>query len=170
MARPVAIIGGLLALIGTLGSYFIVTLGWYTLEVSGLLNFQISLTAFGGSIANPASYSGNATPYSTNLLEILPAILAIIGSILCFIPKKGATIVGGILILLAVLLFGYNLYTSLSQSILGSYITSGNNFTQLLWYSQSIPILGTIFMHIGYGLICTFIGCILGFLGSIGKD
>ncbi|HMF32200.1 MAG TPA: hypothetical protein VKK79_12330 [Candidatus Lokiarchaeia archaeon] len=173
MARPAAIIGGILAIIGSLGSFFIAILGWYTVEFSGIINVTASVTAFGGLVADPSSWAGNASPYSNQILEILPGILALIGGILCLIPKKGATILGGLLILVAIILFGYNLVSATNQ-FLGYFGTSlsnlsSSNIGQLLWNTQG-GLLESIFNHIGYGLILTLIGGILGLIGSAGKD
>ena len=136
MGKTLSFMGGFLAIVGIVASLFIEYLAWY-------MNGSIWVNAIGGGSAKII-----ADPIV--ILELLPGIIAILGAILCFIPKKLTCLIGGLLVLIGVGLFVFGLYT-----ISGDF--------SFFWVSSTV--------HIGYGAMVTTLGGILGFIGTfVGEE
>ncbi|MHA1718418.1 MAG: hypothetical protein ACTSWX_03390 [Promethearchaeota archaeon] len=136
MAKVLGFIGGFLAFVGIVASLFIEYIAWFN-------NGSIWVNAIGGG-------SGEIIPNPIVILEFLPGVIAIIGAILCFIPKKVTLSIGGLLVIIGAGLFVYGLYTSFGDF-------------SFFWTSLSV--------HIGYGWMATVLGGLLGFIGTfVGKD
>ena len=134
--RILGYIGGFFAIVGIVASLFIEYLAWYNAG-------PFYVNAIGGGTAGII-----ASPFV--ILEFLPGIIAIIGTILCFIPKKLTCLIGGLLVLIGAGLFLFGATANFS------------NFG-LFWASSTI--------HIGYGWMVTVLGGLLGFIGTfVGED
>jgi len=136
MAKVLGFVGGFIAIVGIVASLFIEILAWY----SGGLYY---VNAIGGGtvgiIADPIDY-----------LKLLPGIIAILGAILCLIPKKLTCLIGGLLVLIGVGLFVFGLYDTFGDF-------------SFFWVSSTV--------HIGYGAMITTLGGILGFIGTfVGEE
>ena len=96
MGKILGFIGGFIAIVGIVASLFIEYLAWYN-------GGTYYLNAIGGGtvgiIADPIDW-----------LKFLPGIIAILGAILCLIPKKLTCLIGGLLVLIGVGLFVFGLY------------------------------------------------------------
>lgn len=137
MGKTLGFMGGFLAFLGIVASLFIEYLAWYNTGAN------IWINAIGGGTAEII-----ADPIV--ILELLPGVIAILGAILCFIPKKLTCLIGGLLVLIGVGIFVFGLYTS-----------SGD--FSFFWVSSTV--------HIGYGAMLTTIGGILGFIGTfVGEE
>jgi len=134
--RILGFIGGFLAIVGIVASLFIEILAWFN-------NGANWVNAIGGG--SPGIIADPIVP-----LELLPGIIAILGAILCFVPKKLTCLIGGLLVIIGVGLFAFGLYSSFGD------------FT-FFWTSTTV--------HIGYGWMVTTLGGIIGFIGTfVGED
>ena len=115
MGKTLSFMGGFLAFVGIVASIFIEYLAWYSTGTDWV-------NAIGGGSAGMI-----ADPIV--ILELLPGVIAVLGAILCFIPKKLTCLIGGLLVLIGVGLFVFGLYTN-----------SGD--FSFLWASSTV--------HIGY--------------------
>ncbi len=134
--RILGFIGGFFAVVGIVAGLFIPILAWYN-DGAAFTN------AIGG---------GDATimPTPFDILVFLPGIIAILGAILCFIPKKLTCLIGGLLIIIGAGLFLFIQTSNFSN--FGAFWVSGTE-------------------HIGYGWMVTVLGGILGFIGTfVGED
>ena len=136
MGKYLGFIGGFLAIVGVVASLFIEILAWYTLG-------PFWLNAIGGGnvgiIADPIE-----------IFTLLPGIIAILGAIICLIPKKLTCLIGGLLVLIGTGLFVYVLYT-----LYGDF--------SFFWAGPTA--------HIGYGWMVTVLGGIIGFIGTfVGEE
>ena len=136
MGKYLGFIGGFLAIVGVVASLFIEILAWYTLG-------PFWLNAIGGGTAGII-----ADPIE--IFTLLPGIIAILGAIICLIPKKMTILIGSLLVLIGVGLFIYILY-----SLTGDF--------SFFWAGPTA--------HIGYGAIITTFGGILAFIGTfVGEE
>ena len=136
MGKVLGFIGGFIALVGIVAGLFIPILAWF--NAGPLYNNAIG----GGTVGIIAS--------PIVILEFLPGIIAALGAILCFIPKKLTNLIGGLLVLIVAGLFLFGLTS---------------NFTDfsMFWVSTTV--------HIGYGWFATVLGGLLGFIGTfVGED
>ncbi|QEE17877.1 hypothetical protein DSAG12_03715 [Promethearchaeum syntrophicum] len=135
--RILGIIGGFFAIVGIVASLFVELLGWYNAGPGAYVNAIGGGTA--GIIASPIV-----------ILEFLPGIIAVLGAILCFVPKKITCLIGGLLVIIGAGLFLFGATANFS------------NFGAF-WVSSTV--------HIGYGwMICVF-GGLLGFIGTfVGEE
>ena len=135
--RILGFVGGFIALVGIVAGLFIELIAWYNAGTGAWANSIGGGTA--GIIASPIV-----------ILELLPGIIAAVGAILCFIPKKLTCLIGGLLVLIGAGLFLFGLTS---------------NFTDfsVFWVSTAV--------HIGYGWMATVLGGLLGFIGTfVGED
>lgn len=136
MGKTLSFMGGFLAIVGIVASLFIEYLAWYNTG-SNWVN------AIGGGSAEII-----ADPIV--IMDLLPGVIAVLGAILCFIPKKLTCLIGGLLVLIGVGLFLFG-------------ITSNFSDFSVFWESSTI--------HIGYGWMITTLGGILGFIGTfVGEE
>ena len=136
MGKILGFIGGFFAIVGIVAGLFIPILAWYN-------NGTDYTNAIGGG---PAGIM--VTPF--DIMVFLPGVIAILGAILCLIPKNLTCLIGGLLVLIGAGLFLFGLTT---------------NFTDfsVFWVS------GTV--HIGYGWMATVLGGIIGFIGTfVGEE
>lgn len=136
MGKVLGFIGGFLAIVGIVAGLFIEILAWYS---GGL--FYVNSIGGGtvGIIADPI-----------DILELLPGVIAILGAILCLIPKKLTCLIGGLLVLIGAGLFVFGLYNTFGDF-------------SFFWVSTTV--------HIGYGWMITVLGGIIGFIGIfVGED
>ena len=137
MGKALGFIGGFFAIVGIVAGLFIEYIAWYNAGEGAWVNSIGGGTA--GIIASPIV-----------ILEFLPGVIAILGAILCFIPKSITNLIGGLLVLIGAGLFLFGLTS---------------NFTDfsMLWISTTV--------HIGYGWMATVLGGILGFIGTfVGEE
>ncbi|MHA1474174.1 MAG: hypothetical protein ACTSQ5_03190 [Promethearchaeota archaeon] len=137
MGKILGFIGGFFAIVGIVAGLFIEYIAWYNAGTG------IWVNAIGGGtvgiIASPIV-----------ILEFLPGVIAILGAILCLIPKKLTCLIGGLLVLIGAGLFLFGLTTNFSDF-------------SVFWVS------GTV--HIGYGWMATVLGGLLGFIGTfVGEE
>ena len=136
MGKTLSFMGGFLAFVGIVASLFIEYLAWYNTGSDWVNAIGGSST---GMIADPII-----------ILELLPGVIAVLGAILCFIPKKITILIGGLLILGGVGLFLFGVTSSFSDF-------------SVLWVSSTV--------HIGYGAMVTTLGGIMGFIGTfVGEE
>lgn len=136
MGKVLGFIGGFFAIVGIVASLFIEYLAWFN-------NGSIWVNAIGGGTAG-------IMPSPFDIMVFLPGIIAILGAILCFIPKKLTCLIGGLLVLIGVGLFVFGLYSTFGDF-------------SFFWVSSTV--------HIGYGAMCTTLGGILGFIGTfVGEE
>ena len=134
--RILGFIGGFFAIVGIVASLFIEYLSWYT-------NGSVWVNAIGGG-------SAGIIPSPIDIMPFIAGIVALLGAILCFIPKKLTCLIGGLLVLIGAGLFLFGATANFS------------NFG-LFWASATI--------HIGYGWMATVLGGLLGFIGTfVGED
>ncbi|UYP45231.1 hypothetical protein NEF87_001516 [Candidatus Lokiarchaeum ossiferum] len=107
----------------------------------GLLGWYNVGTTFTSSIGGSA---GTIIPSPLDILGLIPGVLVVLGGILCFIPKKATCAIGGFLILAGVIFFLVTLY--LDAGDFGFF-----------WGSSG---------HVGYGLMGSFVGGLLAFIGA----
>ncbi len=135
MGKVLGFIGGFLAIVGIVASLFIEYLAWYAGP-----NWVNAIGGVNGEIM--------ASPF--DILAFLPGVIALLGAILCFIPKKLTCLIGGLLVLIGVILFLFG-------------VTSNFSDFSVFWVSSTV--------HFGYGAICTTLGGILGFIGTfVGEE
>ena len=136
MGKVLGFIGGFFAIVGIVAGLFIPILALYNVG-------PVYVNAIGGGtvgiIASPIV-----------ILEFLPGVIAILGAILCLIPKKLTCLIGGLLVLIGAGLFLFGLTSNFSDF-------------SVFWVSTTV--------HIGYGWMVTVLGGILGFIGtSVGEE
>jgi hypothetical protein len=134
--RILGFIGGFIAIVGIVGSLFIEILAWLNVG-------PFWFNSIGGGmsiiIADPI-----------DILEFLPGVIAILGAILCFVPKKLTLLIGGLLVLIGAGLFVFGLY-----DLFGDF--------SFFWVDSTV--------HIGYGWMLTVLGGLIGFIGTfVGED
>ena len=135
MGKVLGFIGGFIAIVGIVASLFIEILAWYAgpnwVNAIGGVNGVIMVSPF-------------------DIMAFLPGVIAVLGAILCFIPKKLTCLIGGLLVIIGVGLFLFGVTSNFS------------NFS-VFWVSSTI--------HIGYGWMITTLGGILGFIGTfVGEE
>ena len=133
--KILSLVGGLIALGCLVASLFVGLMGWYNTP-AGWVNALGVSNASGTAIADLSFIS---SPF--DIMTILPGALALVGAILCFIPKKITCILGSLLIFgaIAVLIFlGFEL--------------------DMIWVDATT--------HIGYGALGTAFGGLLGLIGA----
>ena len=134
--RILGFIGGFIAIVGIVASLFIEILAWYTV---GPFWFNSIGGGFVGIIADPIE-----------IMMLLPGIIAILGAIICLIPKRVTCLIGGLLVLIGAGLFTYILFDA-----------SGD--FSFFWVNAD--------WHIGYGWMITVLGGLIGFIGTfVGED
>ena len=155
MKRPLALLGGLLVVLGVLLSIVMDLFGWWNYSIN--ISYSNWINAFGGlnwnnSIEN--LYSDDS------ILEMIPGVIAIVGGILILIRKPGPGLIGALVVFFSVALFINNLdsFNSLNNFI---EVNNGN----LYWWTS-----GNFYCHIGIGLIITSLGALLGLIGSLTKE
>ncbi len=85
MGKVLSLLGGLIAIVGAVGSLFLELFGWYNTT--------------GGYTSAIGGGAGVIIPSPLDYLGLLPGALVVLGGLLCFIPKKGTCLLGGLLIL-----------------------------------------------------------------------
>jgi hypothetical protein len=162
MKRPIAFIAGLIILIGTLLSLFLEPLGWYNYNFTGLIlpDNAYWIGSLGG--LNWAGEMQNLTN-DDSALYLIPGGLAALGGLLLLIQSRSLGILSGLLVLTGVGVFLYNIS---QMDVIEVIIDAGGN---MWWWEGTVPLVGDYVLRIGYGLMVTAAGGILGILGSLPK-
>lgn len=150
-----AIIGGIIAVLGVVLSIFIKELGWW--------NFK---TLILGDVTNNSylsSFFGDGDPYFADTFTLLlPGIIAGVGGLLCITGNKFLSLIGSVLVIVGIVLFFVFLGDS-DAATLASYID-----TNIYWdsFGGGDPFSGWKW-HLGIGLFMTAGGGILSLVGAI---
>ncbi|MHA1821962.1 MAG: hypothetical protein ACTSU2_04060 [Promethearchaeota archaeon] len=161
MAKPLPIIGGIIVLIGTIGALFISELAWYNWEVPAFMGW---LNPFGGGGGYIFGIDLGVDKISDEFIDLVPGLLALAGGVLLITQNKTLSIIGFILVLLGAGMFLYALLQDPNvKNLLSTYDANG------FWWSEEI--LGhKYYIRVGYGLIGSVVGALLGVLGCGNKD
>ena len=153
----IALIGGIIALLGIVLSFFVDIFGWW--------NFY---TIFADDVTD--SYFMNAFFGDTeellheDLTYLIPGILATLGGILCLTQNKVLSIIGGVLII-----GGIGFYLVLLGD--SEAATLANNLdTNIIWDEFGVTLFDTFTgmrWQLGYGMITTAVGGIVGIIGGL---
>ncbi len=169
MGRPLALIGGLLALAGAILGLFMSFGGWWILEMR-IFNAESTayFNAFWGSYD---SISDETVYIAEEMVKAASGILVVLGGILCLFQKKSLAAIGGILILAGIGLWALN-FADMSKDFFDFINLSGEvGFLEMFRGSREGPLgLIKVSWTIGPGLIMTLAGGILGLIGSAGRD
>ncbi len=153
-----AIIGGIIAVLGVVLSIFIKELGWW--------NF---LTVFNDEITNNAFFSaffgkGDPEYFGDTFTLLLPGIIAGVGGLLCVTGNKFLSLIGSVLVIVGIVVFIVLLGDS-DAAVWADFIN-----TNIYWDSVGVTV-GDAFTGIrwrfGYGLFITAGGGILALIGGI---
>ena len=152
-----AMIGGLIAIVGVVLSIFIKEFGWW--------NF---LTVVNNEVTNNeylSAFFGDGDPYFADTFTLLlPGIVAGVGAILCLTGNKFLSFAGSILVIVGIVLFFVFLGDSDAAS-LASFLD-----TNIYWDSFGVTIgdsFSGVRWRLGIGLFVTAGGGILSLVGSI---
>jgi hypothetical protein len=187
MAKALAILGGILGLLIVVLSFVTPLFGIWSLNVSGSgTSGSVWIDVFGGyyahlqvAFANPSSFNESmAFPGGQYVLFSLPGFLMLAGAILAFVPKRWATISGGILLLFSVELvfmfiaFRYPYFTMGNmQNIMAAIdITTARQIEYLAlwgWTTVNAGVFAwTFYWQIGWGAFMAIVAGILALAGS----
>jgi hypothetical protein len=135
MGKILSFLGGVLALAGVIGSLFLDYLAWDSLAGTGF-----------------TSAIGTAGLVFSDLviLSVVQGGLALLGGLLCLIPKKATCALGGLLILGGTIWFGVDK------------LVLNGSFSDI-WVSMDV--------HLGFGWMASLLGGLLGLIGAfIGNE
>ena len=151
-----AIVGGLIVVLGVVLSIFIEELGWW--------NFKTFLFGEVASSNYLSVFFADGDPYFADTFTLLlPGIIASIGGIMCITGNRILSFIGSVLVIVGVVLFLVFLGDSDVSTILSSYLDSniffetvggGDPFSGAKWY-------------LGIGFFMTAGGGILSLIGAI---
>jgi len=152
-----AIVGGIIALLGVGLSIFIKELGWWNL-----------LTVVNNEVTNNAylsAFYGDGDPYfNETFTYLLPGIIAGVGALLCLPGNKFLSILGSVLVFVGVGIF----IVLLSDSEAATW--AGFIDTNIFWDSFGVTI-GDSFTGVrwrfGFGLFGTTGGGIISLIGAL---
>ena len=152
-----AMIGGIVIVLGVVLSIFLKELGWW--------NF---LTVVGGDVTDNyylSAFFGDGDPYFADTLTLLlPGILAGIGGLLCITGNRFLAFIGSVLGIVGIVLFIVFLGDSDAATV-ANYLD-----TSIFWDKVGITV-GDVFSgvkwRLGIGLFTTGGGSILALVGGI---
>lgn len=151
-----ALIGGLIALLGIGLSLFIEIFGWWNFYT--IFNNEVTDSTF-----YTAFFETSENYFNDELTYLLPGIIAGVGALLCITSNKTLSIIGGILIFVGIGVFLVLLGDS-DIADLANYTD-----TNVFWDRFGVQI-GDSFTgwrwQLGYGMIATAVGGVLGLVGG----
>ena len=162
MAKPVAIIGGFLVIIGVVGGLFLEFFGWFNYD---LILSEGVINSFGGTGGSIFGFEQDNTYFSEEIIELLPGIIAAVGGLLMITQNKTMCIIGGVLVLLGIGPFLINLLGN--ESLMDAIENIDGN---IFYYKDEFFGI-EYWVRMGYGVYVTLAGGILGTLGGVtGKN
>jgi hypothetical protein len=173
MARPIALIAGLIAIAVAVLSIFIETFGFFNVSITSTPLFGTPTTAsmWYNSLWGYYDYGDDKIIYaSEKSTEMAAGILMILGGVLCLLQKKTPALLGGILILA-----GLGLWTLVAADkfveFIESFGASADDYTILDLFSGEESwnvIFFTLKLEwgIGYGYYGMAAAGVLGLVGS----
>ena len=158
MAKSVvALIGGIIALIGIVLSFFVEIFGWWNF-------YTIVLDDVTDSFFMNAFFGDTEELFHEELTYLLPGILASLGAILCLTQNKTLSIIGAVLIIGGIGFYLVLLGDSDAANL------ANNLDTNIFWDEFGIEVFNSfsgVRWQIGYGMITTAVGGVVGLIGGL---
>lgn len=153
-----AMIGGLVAVLGVGLSIFIKELGWWNFLT--VINNEVTDNAFFSAFFG----EGNANYFGDTFTLLLPGIIAGVGGVLCLTGNRFLSLIGSVIVIVGIVIFLVLLGDS-DAAALADFLG-----TNIFWDKAGITI-GDAFTgfrwRLGYGMFITAGGGILALIGGI---
>lgn len=163
------LVGAIIALFMAIASMFVEQLAFFNASATGPITWLLDgdsmwISAFWGGYD---WINGETIYFNKELVKVLPGILIVVGAVLCFMKQRNLALIGSILMIIGVLLWGVNLADYFTEILNKLYLDPEDYTIFDMISGKEKFFLSEITWNIGIGFWGCLVGSFLALVGSI---